>query len=135
MFSIPTLPSRALSSNGSKRNHHEVSAGKMRLGADAYTASHDALGPNFPHFEYVDIFITFYVKHRTRNGDGLYRPLDPSNIGGECIKPIIDYGVVKPGIIDDDDYKHVRWVGCHIENVSNLNEERMEVRVIEVVTE
>lgn len=132
-FSIPTLPSRALSTNGSKRDHHEVSAGKMSLGADSYTAAHEALGPDFPHFDgRVDIAITFYVKHRTRNGDGLYRPLDPSNIGGECIKSVIDYGLVKTGIIDDDDYTHVRYVILSIESVSELSAERIEVRVMEV---
>lgn len=41
-------------------------------------------------------------------------------------------GIVKPGIIDDDDYTHVRYVILSIERVSELSAERIEVRVMEV---
>ena len=133
-FVVRTLPGRALSSNGSKRDHHEVSGAKMALGAEAFTEALAQLGPNMPRFEgRVDIALTFYVKHHARTGDGLYRPLDPSNIGGECIKPVIDYGLVKHGIIADDSYEFVRYVVLSIQHVEVLTEERIEVRVVEVV--
>lgn len=132
-FSIPTLPGRALSTNGSKRDHHEVSGAKMALATEAFTEALAQLGPQMPRFECrVDIALTFYVKHHARTGDGLYRPLDPSNIGGECIKPVIDYGLVKHGVIADDDYTHVRYVVLSIERVEDLRAERIEVRVIPV---
>ena len=131
-FVVRTLPGRALSTNGSKRDHHEVSGAKMALGAEAFTEALAQLGPEMPHFDCrVDISLTFYVKHHARTGDGLYRPLDPSNIGGECIKPVIDYGLVKHGVIEDDDYTHVRYVVLSIQHVEDLTEERIEVRVME----
>ena len=134
MFTVRTLPGRALSTNGSKRDHHEVSGAKMALGAEAYNEALYQLGPQMPHFGcVVDIALTFYVAHHKKPGDGLYRPLDPSNIGGECIKPIIDYGLVKHGIIEDDDYTHVRYVVLSIQHVEELTAERIEVRVQEAV--
>ena len=133
-FFVPTLPARALSSNGSKRNHHEVSAGKMQLGADAWNAALHALGPRMPHFEgRVDISLTFHVKPHAKPRDGLYRPIDPSNIGGECIKPVIDYGIVKHGIIEDDSYVYVRYVVLSIEPVAELRDEGIAVLVREIV--
>ena len=133
-FTVRTLPGRALSTNGSKRDHHEVSGAKMALGAEAFNEALYQLGPQMPRFDcLVDIALTFYVKHHARTGDGLYRPLDPSNIGGECIKPIIDYGLVKHGIIEDDDYTHVRYVVLSIQHVEELTAERIEVRVQEAV--
>jgi hypothetical protein len=134
MFTIRTLPGRALSTNGSKRDHHEVSGAKMALGAEAYNEALYQLGPDMPRLTgRVDIALTFYVKHHARTGDGLYRPLDPSNIGGECIKPVIDYGLVKHGVIADDDYTHVRYVVLSIQHVEELRDERIEVRAVEVV--
>lgn len=133
MFTVRTLPGRALSTNGSKRDHHEVSGAKMELGAEAFTEALAQLGPDMPRIEgRVDIALTFYVKHHARPGDGLYRPTDPSNIGGECIKPVIDYGLVKHGIIADDSYKFVRYVVLSIQHVEELREERIEVRAVEV---
>ena len=130
---IKTLPGRALSSNGNKRNHHEVSAAKMELAAWANTSAHEQLGPVMPVLNTpVDIAFTFFVKHHAKTGDGLYRPLDPSNIGGECIKPIVDYGLVKTGIIPDDSYLHVRYVVLAIEHVDALADERIDVTVMEV---
>ena len=132
-FTVRTLPGRALSTNGSKRDHHEVSAQKMALGAEAFNEALYQLGPVMPRIEgRVDVALTFYVKHHARPGDGLYRPTDPSNIGGECIKPVIDYGLVKHGIIVDDTYVYVRYVVLSIESVAELSEERIEVQVNEV---
>lgn len=104
----------------------------MELGADAWNAALAALGPQMPRFECrVDISLTFYVKPHAKALDGLYRPLDPSNVGGECIKSILDYSLVKTGIISDDDYKHVRYVILAIEPVAELSSERIEVVVID----
>lgn len=133
-FVVHTLPGRALSTNGSKRDHHVVSEQKMALGAEAYTEALAQLGPVMPTLTgRVDVALTFYVKHHAKTGDGLYRPTDPSNIGGECIKPVIDYGLVKHGVIGDDDYKHVRYVVLSIEHVNDLRDEQIEVRVMEVL--
>ena len=74
----------------------------------------------------------FHVKHHAKPGDGLYRPLDPSNIGGECIKPVIDYGLVKHKVIEDDSYQYVRYVVLGIEHADELKDERIEVTVREV---
>lgn len=133
-FAIRTLPSRALSTNGPKRDRHEVSAAKAELGAWAYTSALEQLGPELPQIRRcrVDIALTFYVKHFAKAKDGLYRPTDPSNIGGLCVKSPIDYGLVKTGVIEDDDYTHVRYVILSVENVSALADERIEVRVMEV---
>lgn len=91
-------------------------------------------GPRLPEFRgaRVDILLMFHVKHHAKPRDGLYRPLDPSNVGGECIKPIIDQALVTTGVIEDDDYTHVRYVVLGIEHVDDLKEERIEVTVREV---
>jgi len=130
-FTIMTLPRRALSTNGNKRDRHEVSDAKGEMGSWAYTSMLEQHGPDIPQFRgsRVDILLMFHVKHHAKTGDGLYRPLDPSNIGGECIKPVIDYGLCKTGVIEDDSYKHVRYVVLGIENEPDLSRERIEVTV------
>lgn len=136
-FVIRTLPRRALSTNGNKRDRHEVSDAKGEMGAWAHTSILEQYGPNLPEIRgtRVDILLMFYVKHHAKPGDGLYRLTDPSNGGGEVAKPIIDYGLVKTGVIEDDSWKHVRYVVLGVETVKELSEERIEVTVSEAVEE
>jgi hypothetical protein len=86
----------------------------------------------------VVITATLYARHNTRNGDGLYRPQDPSNIGGDILKPMVD--VLKPlGIIGDDCYwdevNSTGWVyevRLRVRHVGTLEEEGIELVVEEV---
>lgn len=114
---VPALPRRALSANGggrSRRDPFAVQKAKDELGEATYHAILATCGPNLPTFEPpVVITCTLYARHHTHNGDGLYRPQDPSNIGGDILKPIID--TLKPlGVIGDDNYwdaeKRTGWV-------------------------
>jgi len=136
-FWVPTLPARALSSNGggrSRRNPWEVAEAKMQLGGDAHIAALAALSPALPHFDgRVDISLTFHIKPHAKPQDGLLRSLDPSNCGGEPAKCIIDHALVQTGIIADDDYKHVRYVVLSIEPVAELRDEGIAVLVREIV--
>lgn len=133
-FVVRTLPGQALSSNAkNQRNRFAVSEAKGDLGHQSHISMLEQYGPDVPQFRgcRVDVLLLFYVKHHARPGDGLYRPLDPSNVGGECIKPVIDYGLVKTGVLEDDDWKHVRFVVVGIEPVDDLKDERIEVTVTE----
>ena len=133
---IPALPETALSPNGGKRSRRDpwtLSEAKLTLGDVAYHAVLGAYAPNIPHLEApVVITFTLYARHRTRNGDGRYRPTDPSNLGGDVLKPVIDYGLVRLGVIDDDDYTVVREVRLRIGHVDTLEEEGIRLEVEEV---
>ncbi len=130
-FTVWTLPHQTLSTNGKRRDGRTVAHHKGELGDQAFLSAMEQLGPQMPVIRgcRVDIALTFHVKHHAKTGDGLYRPLDPSNVGGECIKPVIDYGLTKHGIIEDDDYTRVRYVVLSIEHADRLEDERIEVYV------
>ena len=137
-FWIPTLGSQSLSSNGGKKSRHPlaVAAAKDALGEAAYFACLNAHGPAVPALMApVDVYLDFHICHRRRPGDGLYRFTDPSNGGGNVAKPIVDYGIVKPGIIPDDTYAFIRFFTTHITSVPELADEGIAVRVTEVRTE
>jgi len=130
---VPALPARALSANGggrSRRDPWSLSEAKLALGEAAYHAVLAAYAPNIPRFdEQVVITATLRARHGTRNGDGLYRPRDPANIGGDVLKPVIDYGLVRNGVIVDDDYRHVAAVVLRVEPVKSLAEEGIVLEV------
>lgn len=130
------MPRRALSPNGggrSRRNPWELSEAKLELGDCAYHAVLAEYAPNIPQFAgMVVITATLYARHHTRNGDGLFRPQDPGNIGGDVLKPIIDYGLVRLGVIVDDDYQHVEEVRLRVRHVDTLEAEGIELVVEEV---
>ena len=130
---IPALPGRALSANGggrSRRDPWTLSEAKLTLGDVAYHAVLAAYAPNIPTIPTpVTITVTLSARHGTKNGDGLYRPRDPSNIGGDVLKPIIDYGLVRLGVIPDDDYTHVAEVRLRVKHVGELRDEGIQVRV------
>ena len=132
-FWVPALPEQALSANGggrSRRDPWSLSEAKLSLGDVTYHAVLAAYAPNIPTITPpVVISVTLYVRHNTRNGDGLYRPKDPSNIGGDVLKPIIDYGLVRHGIIPDDDYLTVESVVLRVRHVQTLIEEGFSVSV------
>lgn len=130
---IPALPQRALSANGGGRSRRDpwgLRDAKLELGEVAYHAVL-AHGPNLPTFSPpVVITATLFARHGTKNGDGLYRPTDPSNIGGDVLKPLIDYGLVKLKVIGDDNYWNadtqtgwVREVRLRVEHVSEIKDE------------
>lgn len=134
-FWIPTLPGRALSSNGDHRSGFAIGEAKSELGEAAYFACLHDLGPTRPQIERADVYLEFHICHKRRPGDGLYRFTDPSNGGGDVAKPVIDYGIVKTGLIPDDDHRHVRFFTTHIVPVATLAEEGIVVRVSEVTEE
>lgn len=130
---VPALPETALSPNGgkrSRRNPWELAEAKLALGDVAYHAVLGAYAPNIPHLDApVVITCTLYAWHHRRNGDGLYRPTDPSNLGGDVLKPLIDAALVRTGIIDDDDYKTVAEVRLRIGHVEDLASEGIMLEV------
>ena len=138
MFSVfvPMLPARALSANGggrSRRDPWSLSEAKLELGDCSYHAVLAAYAPHVPSFTgRVIITATLYARHNTKNGDGRYRPRDPSNIGGDCLKPLIDYGLVRLGVIPDDDYLTVDEVRLRVRHVDSLEEEGIRLEVEEL---
>lgn len=132
-FWVPTLPTRALTSNsGAKRNGYAIERAKDELGEAAYFSALQALGPSveFMHGQ-SDIFLDYHICYARRPQDGHYRFRDPSNGGGDVAKPIVDYGLVKVGVLRDDDHKYVRWFACTITPVETLAEEGIHVEVRE----
>lgn len=132
---VPALPQRPLSPNGgqrSRRNPHEVADAKLTLGDVAWHAVRAKYGPDVPTLTPpVIISLTLYAKHNAKTGDGLYRPTDPSNIGGDVAKPVIDAGLVKNGVIPDDTYKCVDLVTLRVEHVERLQDEGIALEVWE----
>lgn len=133
-FWVPALPGRALTSNaGAKRNGYAIERAKDALAEAAYYAVLNQLGPDVPHLEpLADVFLDYHICYARRPQDGLYRFTDPSNGGGDVAKPVIDYGVVKTGILGDDNRKFVRFFTCGITDVATLDEEGIAVRITEV---
>lgn len=60
-----------------------------------------------------------------------YRPEDPSNLGGETTKGLLD-GVVRLGVIGDDSLLYVRRFAQQITRTDSLLYERIEVTITEV---
>lgn len=77
------------------------------------------------------ITITMYARHHTRNGDGYYRSTDPSNLGGDIAKPIVD-ALVRLDILTNDDYTVVDEVRLRVRHVDTLEEEGMRLECVEV---
>lgn len=131
---IPTLPEKALSPNGgqrSRRNPWQVAESKLELGTATHHAILAAYAPSIPTLTApVVITLTMYAKHHSRTGDGYYRPLDPSNIGGDVLKPIVD-ALVRLDILASDDYKHVEEVRLRMRHVENLTDEGLLLEVSE----
>jgi hypothetical protein len=136
-FWIPALPKRALSPNGGKRSRRdpwEVAEAKTELGDFAWHALREAHGPNVPTLTPpVRVMVVLYAKHGTKNGDGLYRPEDAGNVGGDVLKPILDYAVVRHGVVPDDDYRNVETVTLAVRHVEDNANEGIWVRIDEVV--
>ena len=134
-FWIPALPKRALSPNGgqrSRRNPWEVAEAKLALGDVAFHAMLAAHGPTVPHLATpVRVAVCLYCKHGTKNKDGLYRPADAGNVGGDVLKPILDYAIVRHGVVPDDDYTNIESVTLMVRHVDRLEDEGIEVRVEE----
>lgn len=135
---VPALPQRALSANGggrSRRDPWSLSEAKLALGDVTWHAILAAHGPNVPHLTPpVIISATLYARHGTKNGDGLYRPTDPSNLGGDCLKPIVD-AFVKHQVIPDDSYKYVELVTLRVQHVDRLEDEGVSVNIRELAVE
>lgn len=132
---IPTLPERALSPNGgqrSRRNPWQVAESKLELGSATHHAILATYAPDIPHFtELVVITITMYAKHGVRNGDGFYRPLDASNMGGDVASPIVN-ALVRLDVIRDDSYKFVDEVRLRVRHVDTLEAEGIRLEVEEL---
>lgn len=135
-FWVPALPRRALSPNGgarSRRNPWEVAEAKLELGDVAFHAMLAAHGPNVPHLTPpVRVAVCLYCKHGTKNKDGLYRAQDVGNIGGDVLKPILDYAIVRHGVVPDDDYTNIESVTLMVRHVDRLEDEGIDVLIEEV---
>ena len=120
---VPVLAPRILSPNGSRGEAHQaVSAAKLQLKTDTYHAMLSVTPQaELPTFEKAVISFTYYHSFK-RPGDGMYRPTDPSNIGGDMIKGPMD-ALVDMQIIPDDSYSYVELVTLRIQKVEELREE------------
>jgi len=105
----------------------------MELGDAAWHALREAHGPNVPSLTTpVRVAVALYAKHGTKNKDGLYRPEDAGNVGGDVLKPILDYALVRHGVVPDDDYRYIDSVTLMVKHVESNAEEGIMVRIDEV---
>ena len=159
-FFVPALPRAVLSSNGDPReprNRWTKGHAKEEIGSIALQASIEAYPDVEPFDGQVDVMLVFCVRPSRNadcprclqralengnrrfnfNGECLcYRPTDPSNIGGEVTKSIIDYGVAGgpptdrvTRLITDDAHQYVRYVLLGRRKVEAIEEEGVEVSV------
>lgn len=131
---LDTLAGVELSANKHAQTVHQRrlrSEERARLRQAVTIAIGNKYRPDVPAYAAGLIDIT-YMCSAKRPGDGMYRPRDPSNIGGEIIKGPID-GIVDMGVLPDDDYRHVPAVVIRIERVKTLAEEGIVIIVQELV--
>jgi len=128
---VPVLAPRLLSPNGSRGEAHQaVSAAKVALRADTYHAALSA-APQAALPRFQRAVVSFCYRHSfKRPGDGLYRPDDPSNLGGDVLKGPMD-ALVDLEVLIDDDYEHVALVTLQIERVAELADEGIAIMVRE----
>lgn len=135
-FWVPALPDRILSANGggrSRRDPWALSEAKLALGDVAYHAVLAAYAPSIPSLKApVVVTATLYAAHGKKPKDGKYRPEDPGNIGGDILKPILDYGLVRNQVIADDNYLNIAEVRLGVRHVDTLAEEGIAVSVAEL---
>ncbi len=127
---LKTLASTELSANRHAQSvfqRKKRSDERKRLRAATVQAIQDRYGTDIPAYDAGLIDIT-YICTAKKPGDGMYRPRDPSNIGGEIIKGPID-ALKDLGILPDDDYRYVPAVVLRIERVKTLEEEGMMLSV------
>ena len=138
---VPVLPTQLLSANKiaegmtSKRARGAINAERQELRSatvqmvqSLYAPSDIPVAPKG-----TPIYITATLVHTfKRPGDGLYRPKDPSNIGGHIVKGPID-ALVDLGIIDDDAAVcaggPVQYVILAIDKCRYLRDEGLRLRV------
>lgn len=131
---LPTLAGAELSANQHAQTIHQRrqrSEERARLRQATCIAIGNKYRPDVPAYAAGLIDIT-YMCSAKRPGDGMYRPRDPSNIGGEIIKGIID-AVVDMGVLPDDDYRYVPAVVLRIERVKTIAEEGIVLIVQELI--
>lgn len=133
---VPALPDRALSANGggrSRRNPWELADAKLALGDVTYHAVLAAYAPNIPALKApVVVTVTLHAAHGKKPKDHLYRPLDPGNIGGDVLKPLLDYGLVRHGVIPDDDHNTIHEIRLRVRHCETLQEEGIALEVEEL---
>ena len=129
-FLLRTLAGSELSPNsisGSAQKRRVIASERKRLRAEAAIEIQAKYGTEIPSYPAGLVDITYRHSFK-RPGDDYYRPTDCSNIGGDCIKPVID-ALVDMGVLPDDDYKHVPAVILRIEKCKELTEEGYYVMV------
>lgn len=128
---VPVLAQRILSPNGSRGEAHQaVSAAKQQLLTDTYHAALSA-SPQAELPRFKKAIVSFTYRHTfKRPRDGLFRPTDPSNLGGDVIKGPMD-ALVALSIIPDDSFLYVDLVTLRIERVEELRDEGIEIIVRE----
>lgn len=133
-FILRTLAGTELSPNsisGSAEKRRVVAKERKRLRAEAAIEIQAKYGTEIPCYPAGLVDITYQHTFK-RPGDGFYRPTDVPNIGGDCIKPVVD-ALVDMGVLPDDDYKHVPGVVLRIEKCQELTDEGYYVEVQELV--
>lgn len=145
------LPDVLISSNTWSDNRAKalaIHAEKEQITVHTIHAIREHFGPTLPHWDAVTFSIT-YCHTNKRLRDGIYRPVDPSNIGGTIQKAVVDAftpeefhkdGRVKKlgtGIIDDDSHPDFREKGAVVGTALGLEKvaERRDEGILVVVQE
>lgn len=133
-FFVPFLPKSIITSNRTSKSA-EGARGKWAERAELQAQTHLALNakfmPDIPRFDCISIALT-YCRTSKRPGDGLYRPRDVPNIGGDILKAVCD-AIKDAGVIADDDEEHLRAVALGLDRVDDLSQEGILVTIQELV--
>lgn len=149
---IRYLPDALISSNTWSDNRQKalaIHAEKEQITVHTINGIRQHFGPELPHWDCVSISVT-YCHTNKKPGDGSWRPHDPSNVGADVLKAVVDSftpeeykkdGSIKKlglGLIDDDAHPDFRKrgsvvaAGVTLEKVERLDQEGLLVTVQEL---
>lgn len=133
-FMVHHLPKSVITSNRTSKSEAGARgkwAERAELQAETHKAILAAFAPTIPELACASIAVT-YVHSSKKPGDGLYRPKDVPNIGGDILKAVVD-GVVDAGVLPDDTREHLPAVGLAIERCDEIAQEGILVTIQELV--
>lgn len=129
-FFVRHLPKSVITSNRTAQSNTGARgkwAERAELQAETALAIQATYQQAIPKFQRAATAIT-YMHTFKKPGDGLYRPRDPWNIGGDIAKAVID-GIVDMGVLPDDDWTHIASGTVMIEKVDEIADEGILVTV------
>ena len=120
-FFVRHLPKSIITSNRTSQGAAGA-RGKWAERAELQAETHQAIiakyAPDVPSYQCASLTLT-YCMTKKRPGDGLYRPKDVPNIGGDILKAVCD-AAVYAGVLPDDEWKYLPAIGLGFEYVDEV---------------